>query len=282
MVNPPSLRKIAGTAALVLGGCFLLFLLWRLRGNDEHVDAFREICVDVAVTVNAAGKSEICEATRQRFFPKRFPFREITPEVVGAAALPIDPKVRLLAFQNPRIFAALGYCYFLSRGWIEDTDITPASFATGVGGFAILSDELHEYNSWVRTNPGKNCRAKVLSEVGYPVADLAGEFRGAISLIALNPASLVRGKTAVDEVLAEAKLTVNHERIHAFQALCEEFQDWSELEWGALKEPGRKLVREKHPGYAWSNPFIAAREYIAFRYEQKPAEALLFLGDCKL
>ena len=281
MTESPPIRRIAGAAALVLGGSFLLFLMWKLRGHDEHVRAFTEVCLEVASTVNASGKSELCEYSQSWYFKNRQPFVEIAPGKLAAPELPGDSQVRIIAFQNPKLFAAVGFCYFTSRGWLEETGITPLGFASSVGGMAILAKELYDYNNWVRSPAGIRCRKSVEAELGYPVPDLTGELKARASLIALNPAALVSGKASLEAVLREAKITINHERIHALQALCQEFQEWSELEWEGLKEAQRKAVRERHPEYAWGDPFIAARELIAFRFEQHPAQVNAYLGNCK-
>lgn len=279
----PSLRKVAGTAALVLGGVFLLFMLWRLRGYNDHVKLFDEVCSKNALSVNALGKSTLCDEARKYFFRTKAPYFEIDPRLVKAPELPIDHRVRFLAFQNPNLFSAYAYCYSLKRGWLKgQQNITAKDFAMQASGFSILEAELGEYNIWSESKQGIKCIKETEAELGLSVPVLKNEFRGKRSIVAINIAALVRNKANMDGVIQEALLTFNHERIHALQVACKNFQEWSEYEWQDLPVQEKAALEEAYPNYPWGNARIAAREYIAYKYEKDPNPILMHLGKCDL
>ena len=80
--------------------------------------------------------------------------------------------------------------------------------------------------------------------------------------------------------MEDLALTLNHERIHAFQVLCPQFEKWGQAKWKALSAPEKQKVKAAHPGYNWEDLKIAGREYAAFQLENQPQSLPQVVGPC--
>lgn len=247
----------------------------------QNVEAFLSLCKEILSEPGAKADANICPSVREFFFSSDAASAELRLDAFGAPALPSDAVTQMRLYQDPRVFVASGYCYFSSRGWIDE-NMTPGLFGKFVVGFSVVAGETTEYAKWIATPAGLACKKLVEKETGEAVPDFADVLRDKRAWVALNPVALLHGKAKLEEITKEAALTLNHERIHVLQGVCPEFQEWSALDWEAVKEPERAKIRAQHPSYAWEDPEIGAREYVAFRFEKNPREILKYLGGCAL
>ncbi|MBY0413801.1 MAG: hypothetical protein K2Q18_06535, partial [Bdellovibrionales bacterium] len=160
----------------------------------------------------------------------------------------------------------------------------PDALVTSASGFSILNEYIPAYKKWLATSSaGKSCKTRVEKEAEVSVADLEISLAGRVALIGLNPyASIQTPDSTAESVLQEMKLTVNHERIHAFQVACPEFEKWSIKEWEKLPFAKKNEYIKKYPSYTWSLPKVAGREYIAFLYESTPEKISEHVKSCKI
>ena len=227
----------------------------------------------------------VCETVYQKFFVKNntSDIVNIQPSDVGAPASPIDSKVQYFIFNDPNFVSGMAYCYFVYRNWISPTAVTPDALAMSASGFSILNEEIPAYQKWLITAAeGKKCKGTVEREAEVSVANLETALKGKVALIGLNPYALINSPDATsDSVMKEMALTVNHERIHAYQVACPEFEKWSIKEWEKLPFGTKNAYIKKYPSYTWSILKVAGREYIAFLYETAPANVGEHITKCK-
>lgn len=227
----------------------------------------------------------ICENIYQKFFVKNntSDIVNITPADIGAAASAIDSKVQFFIFNDPNFVSGMAYCYFVYRNWISVNNVSPDAMATSASGFSILNEEIAPYQKWlVASSEGKKCKETVEKMAEVSVANLEKALKGKVALIGLNPYALIHTPDITSEsVMKEMTLTLNHERIHAFQVACPEFEKWSIKEWEKLSFDTKKTYIKKYPSYTWSIPKVAGREYIAFLFENSPASATEHISKCK-
>jgi hypothetical protein len=99
----------------------------------------------------------------------------------------------------------------------------------------------------------------------------------------VNPfASVQTPNSTIESVLKDLELTLNHERIHAYQAACPEFEKWSLAEWTKLPFKEKSEYIKKYPTYTWSIPKVAGREYVGYLLESNPNRVSELVKGCKL
>lgn len=244
---------------------------------------FHNLC---KVTLQNNSKAlPVCETIYQKFFVKNntSDIVNIQPSDVGAPASPIDSKVQFFIFNDPNFVSGMAYCYFVYRNWISPSSVSPDTLAMSASGFSILNEEISSYQKWlVSAVEGKKCKASVEKEAEVSVANLENALKGKVALIGLNPYSLINSPDVTsDSVMKEMTLTVNHERIHAYQVACPEFEKWSIKEWEKLPFATKNAYIKKYPSYTWSIPKVAGREYIAFLFENAPENVGQHISKCK-
>ena len=150
-------------------------------------------------------------------------------------------------------------------------------------GFSILNEEIKPYEKWLKSSPeGLKCKGKVEKESQVSVANLEVALKGSVALIGLNPFALINSPDVTSEsVMKEMTLTMNHERVHAFQVACPEFEKWSIKQWEKLPFATKNTYIKKYPSYTWSLPKVAGREYIAFLYENNLSGINESISKCK-
>lgn len=191
-------------------------------------------------------------------------------QIKGAVSLPIDDEVTILLTLNPDFLAHLSYCYFQFRGWFDPKELGPSDLSRVASGLAILREELDGYDNWLGSKDGVKCQERVESNVmihdplKFSFNDI---FEHSAALIAINPLVEIQSGRSVEEVIKQMALTLNHERIHILQALCPELDKYAHHLWENLSSNEKERVIENYPVYDWSNPLIAAREYLALKYE---------------
>jgi hypothetical protein len=208
----------------------------------------------------------------------------ISPVDVGAPALAVDSKVQFLVFNDPNYLAGMAYCYFAFRGWIDAEKFSPDDIVLASSGFSILNEDIASYKKWLEANAsGKKCRARVEKESGVPVTDLAAALKGYAAIVGINPlASVKSGKLGFEPIHDEMRLTVNHERIHAYQVLCPNLEAWGQKKWKELPAEEQAKFPLVYPSYNWKDLKVAGREYVAYSFEGKPLRISDHVGKCKI
>lgn len=262
-----------------------VFLCAKVMAQDPNPKSdFLSLC---KTTLAAKPQSlPLCETVNQKLFSKNATsdITAISPADLSAPSTPIDGKIQFIAFNDPNYLAGIAYCYFVFRNWISPTAVSPDALGMSASGFSILNEDLKKYQSWINTSvEGKKCKGSVEKEAQVSVVNLEESFKGKVALIGLNPYAAIHADNATAEsVLAEMKLTINHERIHAYQVACPEFEKWSIKEWEKLSVKEKNVYIKKYPSYNWSITKIAGREYIGFLYEGSPEKADEHIKKCKI
>jgi hypothetical protein len=229
---------------------------------------------------------QMCLDIHKKFFSKvkSVDIVPIKPSDVNAPSSPIDSKIQFIIFNDPNYVSGIAYCYFIYRKWINAGAISPDTFGTVVSGFSILNEDINQYQKWLSsTNEGKKCKMTVEKEAEAPVVNLKESLVNHVALIGLNPfASIKIDGATTSSVYDEMKVTLNHERIHAFQVMCPDFEKWSIKEWEKISAETKNEYIKKYNSYNWTIPKIAGREYVAFLYEQNPEKIGELVKNCKI
>lgn len=211
-----------------------------------------------------------CEKLDQLFFVDKGQGAHPLPiKALGISELPIDHQLQLWAFRDPNKFTAMGYCYFLFRGWMKIEELNPDTFSTIVNGITLMNEQIEEFKTWSKhTLAGNRCQQLMEKETQEPMPELKDLLENKKGIIAVNPYALIKEK-GIDEkiILSEVKLILNHERVHAIQSTCPTFQSWSKNQWMALSKNLRADMAKLHPTYNWNDPTVAGREYAAYALE---------------
>lgn len=251
---------------------------------SEPVSDFQSLCK--ATLQNQPNSLPLCEKIHQKFFinNKTNDIAAISPSDVGAPASAIDSKVQFFIYNDPNFLSGMAYCYFVYRNWISSAEISPDALAMSASGFSILNEDIKKYQSWLTSSTeGKKCKTRVEKEAEVSVSNLELSLKDRVAIIGLNPyASIQNPNPTYESVVDEMKLTINHERIHAYQVACPEFEKWSIKEWEKLPVATKNVYIKKYPSYTWSIPKIAGREYIGFLYEGTPEKIGEHIKNCKI
>lgn len=252
-------------------------------GNAPTSD-FQSLC---KVTLqNNPTSLPLCETIHQKFFAKNKTVDLITvaPADVNAEGSPLDSKIQFFMFNDPNYLSGIAYCYFVYRNWISPGEIGPDTLAMSASGFSILNEDVKAYQKWLTSaNEGKKCKGRVEKEAEVSVANLEVSLKDKVALIGLNPYAVIQNPNpTADSVMQEMALTINHERIHAYQVACPDFEKWSIKEWEKLPVAKKNEYIKKYPSYTWSIPKVAGREYVAFLFESKPSMIAEHVKNCKL
>ena len=197
----------------------------------------------------------------------------ITPKKLSAIEMSVDKKILFIALNDPNYLPALVYCYSVFHHWINPSQISPDALGMLSSGVSILNEELPNYQKWLNTaKEGKACRALVEKESGLPVSNLQDSLKGYTAMIVLNPYAVIRNNgTDFTIAMDELRLTLNHERIHAYQVLCPSFEKAEREKWLKLSSEEKNKFISKYPNYNWNDLKTAGREYSAFTLETNPA-----------
>jgi hypothetical protein len=252
----------------------LLFLLPAPSYASDSMQTFTSACLLQASV-------EYCQSLEKNFFKNSLPFQEYSPHDFMAADYPTDAKTLFLKMYSPKHTAALAYCYFVSRGLVDQKKIDPLLFARVVGGFMISTGELPAYEGWLKTDDGMQCRQNVENSVGLSVVNLQELLKNKLGLVALNPLLLVSLKADINRAMKAMKQTLNHERIHILHANCPTIDVFAKDSWTRLDPVKKAELKKDIPEYNWENPRVAVREYLAFTYEDNPAPVLDKAKGCE-
>lgn len=262
---------------------FLMLLSLSAFAADDTPSDFLSLCK--ATLQNKPKSLPLCENIHKKFFiaNKTQDIAMIKPSDVNAPSSPLDDKIQFFMFNDPNYLSGIAYCYFVHRNWISSGQTGPDTLASSASGFSILNEEIPAYKKWLSTSvEGKKCKERVEKEAGVSVGDLELSLKGRVALIGLNPYASIQNPDPTEEsVLNDMKLTINHERIHAYQVACPKFEKWSIKEWENLPTAKKNDYIKKYPSYTWSLPKVAGREYIAFLLENEPEKIGKYIEGCK-
>lgn len=248
-----------------------------LKASDSD---FLSLC---KVTIKSADKT-LCSEVQSKLFKGKETqsIVYISPDAVGAPALSLDNKIDYIAFNDPNLMSGVAYCYFVYKNWISMTKMSPDLLGMSATGFSILQEDLKDYQKWLSSsNEATKCKDYVKKESEVTVSNLETYLKGKVAIIGLNPfASINVENPTLESTLKDMKVTIVHERIHAYQATCKSFDDWSMKEWQALPVKEKNQYINKYPTYTWSIPKVAAREYIGFKYEENLQGLETYLKAC--
>lgn len=251
-----------------------------LMGSDSE---FVDLCNH---TLSSSPEKKLCQEVHNVFFKdqKSKPLVYINPKMLNVEEMSIDKKVDYIIFNDPNFLSGVAYCYFVFKNWISPTQITPDILGTSATGFSILKEDLKDYQKWLNSSlEAKKCRAQVEKEAGVSVSNLDTYLKDKIAIIGLNPYGIIQTPGInLTATLEELQTTVNHERIHAYQAACPEFEKWSMNEWSKLPVKEKNQYINKYTSYTWSIPKVAGREYIGYLYEKKPSSLPALIKDCQI
>ena len=207
-----------------------------------------------------------------------------TPKKIDAVAMNIDKKILFLALNDPNYLPALVYCYSVFHHWINPNKISPDALGSLSSGVSILNERLPAYQKWLSTSSeGKSCKALVEKESLLPVTNLQDSLKGYTAMIVLNPyAAILNSGNHYDSIMDDLRLTLNHERIHAYHVLCPEFEKSEREKWIKLSEAEKNKFIEKYPNYNWKDLQTAGREYSAFSLEKAPDTIGNLVKSCKI
>lgn len=265
--------------------CLNSYNLFAKNDSREEVPSdFLNLCK--ATLAHKAQALPLCEEIHKKFFSqnKNNDIAPLNLEDLKVESSPIDQKIQYFIFNDPNYLSGFAYCYFVYRNWISPTQISPDQLGISATGFSILNEEIQQYQKWLSEKvEGKKCKDRVEKEAQVTVANLEIWLKGKAALIGLNPfASIQIENPTLEKVLEEMKVTVNHERIHAYHVTCPEFEKWSIDQWDKLPSNEKNQYVKKYPSYTWTIPKIAGREYIGFKYESSPEKLQEFIKNCKI
>jgi hypothetical protein len=207
-----------------------------------------------------------------------------SPQKINAVAMNVDKKILFMALNDPNYLPALVYCYSVFHKWINPNQISPDQLGMLSSGVSILNENLPQYQAWLNTKPeGKACRTLVEKESGLPVSNLEDSLKGYTAMIVLNPYAVIRNNgTDFNIAMDELRLTLNHERIHAYHVLCPQFEKSEKDKWVKLSKIEKNKFTEKYPNYNWNDLKTAGREYSAFTLETTPDAINNLVKSCKI
>lgn len=207
-----------------------------------------------------------------------------SPQKISATEMSVDKKILFIALNDPNYFPALVYCYSVYHHWINPNQISPDALGMLSSGVSILNENLPQYQKWLNSSKeGKSCRSLVEKESGLPISNLEDSLKGYTAMIVLNPYAVIR--TSGDDfnkAMDELRLTLNHERIHAYHVLCPQFEKSEKNKWLKLSLAEKNKFIEKYPNYNWSDVKTAGREYSAFTLETVPESIASLVSTCKI
>jgi hypothetical protein len=222
-----------------------------------------------------------CQSLEKNIFKNSLPFQEFSTHDFMVLDYPTDAETLFLKMYSPRHTAALAYCYFVSRGLIDQKLVNPPLFARVVDGFMILTRELTVYEEWLKTVDGVKCRQNVENSVGIALIDLKDLLKNKLGMVALNPLSLASPKADVNHAMNDMKQILNHERIHILHTACPAIDDFAKESWTKLDPVKKADLKKEIPEYNWDNQRVAIREFLAYTYEKDPTPLLDKAKGCK-
>jgi hypothetical protein len=206
------------------------------------------------------------------------------PQKINAPVMDIDKKIIFMALNDPNYLPALVYCYSVFNHWINPKQISPDTLGMISSGVSILNEKLPAYQKWLNTSAeGKSCRQLVEKESQLPVTNLEDSLKDHVAMIVLNPYAVIANSgTSFESAMEELRLTLNHERTHAYHVLCPQFEKSEKEKWNKLTDIEKNKMMTKYPNYNWKDLQTAARESSAFNLETTPEVLRDLVKSCKI
>lgn len=262
----------------------LCFLSTNVIASNVVIDGSSDFLSLCKLTIKDANKDVFCSGVNDVLFKNNSKdiISYVTPAQIGVTSLPLDSKIDYIAFNDPNALNGVAYCYFVYKNWISMSKISPDLLGTSATGFSILKEDLKSYQEWLNTsNIASECKGLVQKESEVTVSNLESYLKDKIAIIGINPYAIIQTPNIdLNKVVEDIRITVNHERIHAYQASCPELEKWSLDQWKALPVKEKNQYINKHPTYTWSIPKVAGREYIGYKYENNFSEIEARLKSC--
>lgn len=237
-------------------------------------------------TLSNSPEKKLCSEIHNVFFKdqKSKPLVYINPKLLNVEEMSIDKKVDYIIFNDPNFLNGVAYCYFVFKGWISPVQMSPDTLGTSATGFSILNEDLKDYQKWLNTSvEAKKCKTQVQKDSEVSVSNLDTYLKDKVAIIGLNPYGVIQTPGInLSKALEELQTTVNHERIHAYQASCPAFEKWSMDQWANLPVKEKNQYINKHTSYTWSIPKVAGREYIGYLYEKTPSKLEAHFKNCTI
>jgi len=246
--------------------------LWGADNTSQYKSDFLSLCK--AHQASSIQNLKVCDEVDADLFKnlKAIP-GALNREILSVPELYIDRSIEYIMISDPNYMAALGYCYFVFKRFINPNVIGPDMMGSMSSGMSILNENIDEYLKWLsQSSEGKKCKLKVEKETEMSLIDLKASLKNKLGIIALNPYALVQNQTITmskKSILDELTLVVHHERIHVLQVDCPAFEKWSMDYWLALKEVEKEKYRSQYNSYQWKNTKVAGRESVAFYFESR-------------
>lgn len=259
---------LSGTGLISLA---LLLLLIYLPNLEDKVKTHQvdQTCFEKLKNWQNVDASKICQD-----FGNAFPFKgdvtEISASEVNSPAMQFDKDTEIRLYHSAKEITTDAYCYFTFKKYLGDGSIDPKTFGEVISGFSILAQDLPTYQSWIKSNLGSSCVQRVQADVGTTPSDLSS-LKGK-SLVALFPLGAFQPGMSLDDLKKEITVTLNHERIHLLENYCMGFEDLQN-DFYQNADPQEVLAySQKFPSYDWNDSTIAAKEYMAFKFEDRPLD----------
>mgnify|MGYP003393225541 CR=1 FL=1 len=232
--------------------------------------------------MNASGKSDFCISIHLGLFQTKAPYQEIRLDRLKLPDLPIDRRVRVVLFQNPKFFSALTYCKAESYRDRDEAGPSYADFSLSHLAEEITKEELATLEAWLKTAKGKDC-AKIIEDDVKKFSPHLGLLMGSASrLVVLNPAAWLKEKVSLSTLVERLGERVNLARIRELYLRCRDLQEWAGFEWQDLKAKERESIRSKNPEIDWLDPNAASLELLLQRYRHKSIELREHATQCDL
>lgn len=229
---------------------------------------------------SAQASATFCQDFEKSTFKNSSSIQEFSTHEFMAVDFPTDKKTQFLKIYDTHHTAALGYCYFVSKGRIEQNSLNPSDFSRLVNGFAVMNSEVPDYEAWLETEAGVQCRQHVKDSAGLPLIDLKGQLTDKIGLVMLNPVSMAVPNADLKNTVEGIKHILNHERIHILHSACPAINDFALQSWATYDPLKIAALKKQFPKYNWENPEVATRELLAFTYETDPSPLFDIAKNC--
>lgn len=263
---------LSGTGLVTLALSILLYLFTHGKVDLQFSNFLAKTniaCEQKLINWKGVDAKAVCAQ-----FADSFPFDgdavQIEATDVSSPTMHYDDHTVIRLYDSANAITRDSYCYFIFKKYLGDGSIDPKTFGEVVSGFSILAKEIPTYRAWLKSNLGASCDQRVKSAIGVSSSDLT--FLEGKSLVALYPLGAFQPGMTIDALKMEVAITLNHERIHLLENYCQGFESYQDDYYAQANPQEIAQMAEKFPSYDWSDPVVAAKEFMAFTFESNPTE----------
>ena len=179
----------------------------------------------------------------------------------------LQPFVEIQVFQDSNEFKTKLYCYYIFQNVVDPTVITPKLFAEFVKGGSLSNKFQSDYVNWLKTEKGTLCR----------------KITGASSLkLSAKDYSIFLNANAIENEGQKRQTALDHELLHIVFAKYKKHRGKISALWNNLTEKQKRMFKEKHPGYNFTNKKILQREYFSYQFQDRPLDGLELLAPAHM